>query len=166
MLLYTSSRKLNQIFSFLSVPSLKGWNLPKVHLFHVGKIISTQKAVNIWTPSCKIWRPWGEMGQISPGGSHCLLHQDRQCAITVDFQGYNKHSPKNLSQIQEDQSYPIYLTAPCYQSHLARGALDISKGGHCARKSHSSSVAIWPKGKHGFECGQEGMTKRGGEYKF
>lgn len=110
------------------------------------KLSVPRKLSNIWTPSCKIWRPWGEMRQISRGGS-----QERQHAITMYFQGYNKHSPKNLSQIQEDQRYPIYLTAPCHWSHLVRGALDTSKGGHCVRKGYSSSVAIWPKRKYGFE---------------
>lgn len=77
-----------------------------------------------------------------PGETTCNYHV---------FPSYNKHSPKNLCQIQEDQRYPIYLTAPCHWSHLARGALDTSKGGRYVRKGYSSSVAIWPKRKHGFE---------------
>lgn len=70
------------------------------------------------------------MRQINPGGSQCLLRRERQQAITADFRGYNQHSLKNLSQIQEDQRYPVYLTAPYHQSQLACGAFHISEGGH------------------------------------
>lgn len=83
-----------------SLISWKSWIFPKAPLFHLSEVIRTRTIVNIQTLACAIQRPQRETRQIAPGGSWCLL-----CRGDYHwFTSYNKHSLKNISQIQEDHS--------------------------------------------------------------
>lgn len=83
-----------------SLISWKSWIFPKAPLFHLSEVIRTQTIVNIQTLACAIQRPQRETRQIAPGGSWCLLCRGDYHWLT----SCNKHSLKNISQIQEDHS--------------------------------------------------------------
>lgn len=92
----------------------------------------------------------GNEANCSRGSWYLLCRGDRW--FYHRFTSYNKHSLKNMSQIQE------FLTALYLQSHLACGAHQISTARLWVR-SYSSSAVIWPRENMGLSMAKEGWQK-------